>query len=427
MAKKQQQKLLIAKKPKKAKRQREKALTNEIGFIGKALRGLGGLGGSTLGSMLGHPAAGGQLGTSLGAALSKWMGTGDYSVQKNSVLRAASSIPSMHKNDQTVTIRHKEFLGALRGSVGFQVQREFTLNPGLTATFPWLSDIARSFQEYEIKGMVFHYIPTSGSAVSSTSSALGSVMIQTSYRSTEVAPASKIEMLNEYWSNEVVPFETMAHPIECDPKENPFSVHYVRSGAISSGEPLLYDVGKTFVATQGMQSEYTIGDLWVTYEIELKKPMVSSDVTKYNARFNATYINVTTSNFFGTLSVSSGSLPIQTGVRSFVIPVGYYGVFEVLVHIRSDGGLASASGVAFAGAPTLTNCVATNQVDGGSTYLTTTTVGGNTTDVKDLYYHMTIYKAEPHLSAAIDLPIATWVSGATSYLALTVTELGPLT
>lgn len=427
MAKKQQQKLIIAKKPKKAKRQREKALSNEIGFIGKALRGLGGLGGTTLGSMLGHPAAGGQLGTSLGAALSKWMGAGDYSVQKNSVLRAASSIPSMHKNDQTVTIRHKEFLGALKGSVGFQVQREFILNPGLTATFPWLSDIARSFQEYEIKGMVFHYIPTSGSAVSSTSSALGSVMIQTSYRSTETAPASKIEMLNEYWSNEVVPFETMAHPIECDPKENPFAVHYVRSGAISSGEPLLYDVGKTFVATQGMQSEYIIGDLWVTYEIELKKPMVSSEVTKYVGRFNSTYTGVSSNMFFTTPSIISGNLPITTGVKSFVIPVGYSGVFEILVHIRSNGGLSSTTGVTFAGSPTLTNCVAVDQVDGGSTSLTTTTVGGTTTDVKDLYYHLTIYKAETHLSASVDLPAATWTSGTTSYCALTITELGPLT
>ena len=59
-------------------------------------------------------------------------------------------------------------------------------------------------------------------------------------------------MINEYCSNEVVPMETMAHPVECDPKENPFNVQYVRTLAVAPGETqLMYDLGVTHVATSG--------------------------------------------------------------------------------------------------------------------------------------------------------------------------------
>jgi hypothetical protein len=184
----------------------------------------------------------------------------------------------MHKNAQSVRIMHKEFLGTIEGSPGFTVQKELTLNPGLVTTFPWLSKLSSSFLQYEIKGMMFHYVPTSGNFVSS-SPALGAVMIQTSYRSNEPAPTSKSEMLNEYWSSESVPSEPFHHAIECDPKENPFQVHYVRGGAPPAGDsPLLYDIGRTYVATEGMAGVSIVGDLWVTYDIELKKPVVASDV-----------------------------------------------------------------------------------------------------------------------------------------------------
>jgi len=47
---------------------------------------------------------------------------------------------------------------------------------------------------------------------------------------------------------------------------------------------LLYDLGVTYVATSGQQTNGAVlGDLWVTYEIELKKPMVYTNVTPFNS------------------------------------------------------------------------------------------------------------------------------------------------
>jgi hypothetical protein len=170
-------------------------------------------------------AAGGIIGSGIAGLVSQWTGNGDYQVSRNTIVaKASNSIPTMHKKDQNVTIRHREFICTLNGSSSFTVQRELPLNPGIEVTFPWLAPIASRFQQYEIKGMVYHYVPTSG-IYSPTSTAIGAVMIQTTYRSTDSAPTSKVELLNEYWASESIPSEPFIHPIECDPKENAFIVH----------------------------------------------------------------------------------------------------------------------------------------------------------------------------------------------------------
>jgi hypothetical protein len=306
------------------------------------------------------PVAGGRTGNSLGAAISKWLGSGDYSVGSNSVvkssMKAAGSIPAMHTDNQTVVIRHKEYLGEIRSAQSYTVQNSYPLNPGMAVTFPWLANIANSFQEYKIKGLVFHYIPSSGYMASTTSPALGTVMLQTSYRSTDSAPASKVELLNEFWSNEVVPSETMVHPIECDPKENPFNVQYVRSGAIPTTDTqLMYDLGVTHVAVSGCQvDDKVLGDLWITYEIELKKPLVSSNVTTLvDAAYLETTTGTSSSSFFG-VGTMRGTIPVVvsgTSNSTFTFPKGTVGTFAFR-------GTCDGTALVVAGfTPTYTNCV----------------------------------------------------------------------
>jgi hypothetical protein len=396
----------------------------EIGFIGKALRGLGALGGGTLGAMIGAPSAGSTAGSSLGAAVSKWLGAGDYIVSANSTMkRAANGIPVMHNSGQTVVVRHREFVTELSGSTAFTVQKSLTINPGLVATFPWLANIAGRFQEYEVKGMVWHYVPTSGT-FNGTTAALGSVMIQTTYRSTDSAPASKQELLNEYWSNEVVPFETMAHPIECDPKENPFSVHYVRNEAIVTGEPLMYDLGTTFVATSGMSPTAVVGDLWVTYEIELRKPVISSPVIQTLKYYATTFASPTTSSFFaGTQGAVVGSIPgITYGVRRINFPAGFSGSWKITCQIISAGGLTHATGLLWNGGITPTNAILV-VYDGVNTQVQTTITGTN-----PITNQLTISSAftvtDPSLTTtSLDFPAAVWTSGTTDVFSVVLSNI----
>ena len=107
---------------------------NEVTRLGAALRALGGLGGGAVGSLFGNPATGSTVGTSLGAALSRWLGSGDYRVSSNSA----------------VIVRHKEFVTEVRGYNTFTVRGSYDINPGRAETFPWLAGVASRFQEYKI-------------------------------------------------------------------------------------------------------------------------------------------------------------------------------------------------------------------------------------------------------------------------------------
>ena len=404
----------------KIKKQPKKQ-TKDVTLLGQALRSLGSIGGTALGGMLGAPSTGGAIGSSLGGAISKWLGAGDYTVAKNTIVqRAAANIPMMHNTGQSVVVRHREFIATINGSNAFTVQNTLSINPGVASTFPWLCNIASRFQEYEFKGLVFHYVPTSGT-FNGSSAALGSVMIQTSYRSTDTAPSSKVEMLNEYCSNETVPFDTMVHPIECDPKENPFSVHYIRTGAITSGEPLMYDIGTTFVCTQGMATTDVVGDLWVTYEVELKKPLISSPVIQNSAYYGRYFNNPSSTSFFsGTPGPQQGSLNVDASGKTISLPARG-GAFFICVEIFGNS-LSHASAVQWTGSLSSTN-ITSFPYDGTDTTNDTVCTGTNPT-INTLRWTLGVYLVDPTKPGAITFPNAQWTSGSTNRLGLTVFSTG---
>lgn len=388
------------------------------------MRGLGSLGGSAVGALVGQPQAGSSLGSSLGGAISKWIGAGDYTVSKNSVvMRASNNIPMMHNTNQSIIVRHREFVGTINGSTAFTVQKQLNINPGLSATFPWLSQVASRFQEYEVKGMVFHYVPTSGT-FNGTTAALGSVMIQTTYRATDTPPASKTDMLNEYCASEVVPFETMAHPIECDPKENPFAVHYIRTNAITSGEPLMYDIATTFVATQGMSTTDIVGDLWVTYEVELKKPLISSPVVTPVVYYATTFSGGTTSTFFsGTQGPTVGNLAVSFSAKTITFPRGLTGGQYVIdVEVYSAAGLTHATQVSW-GAPTLNNL--TKWAYDGTDQELTTTITGTTPSTNVLRVVGGYYTTDAYSQASITYPDFQATSGTVTRVSVVIHQFAP--
>lgn len=385
---------------------------SEVSLIGQALRAIGSAGGGVLGGMLGSSGAGAAAGNNLGAAVSRWIGAGDYSVGSNSIVkqtRASPHVPMMHSQNQAITVRHKEYLTQVTSSQAFKVAQTFTLNPGLEATFPWLSNIARNYQEYSIKGAVFHYVPTSGNAISGTNNALGSVMMQTTYRSTDSPPVSKVELLNEYWACESIPSESFCHPIECDPKENPFNIQYVRTGTVPAGDSkLIYDLGTTYIATSGQQADgVVLGDIWVTYEIELRKPILFSNATFANEEFSAVYGGtLTSSSIFTTLVGTVGSLPLTAAVNTVTIPKGQSGAYIILSRLVAD--VSPLVNAQWTGAPTTANCDARQLFYGQSRMETNNTTTTGTTANQ---YGVMVIKNDPNTVATVTLPSPTATSG----------------
>lgn len=411
----------LQKAQKKKKRQPpKKGGSNELTRLGAALRGLGSISGSALGGLVGMSDAGGSVGRGLGASLSRWLGSGDYTVNSNTVLSAGSNgnIPAMHKENQTIIVRHKEFLGEIKGKQAFTIQKTIALNPGVVESFPWLSGIAAKFQEYKLRGAVYHYVPTSGNAVSSTNAALGTVMMHTTYRADESAPSSKQELLNEYWANEGVPSQPFCHPIECDPKENPYNLHYVRSSDLPTGKDrLLYDMGTTYVAVSGMQADdIVVGDLWVTYEVELKKPVVTSDLADTARAYAASVADssgsITGSSLFSGTYIASpyGNIQdITLSGNTITIPAYYSGRFFVFINTEATTTFTVANPSSTA---TLSNCTLELMTVNGNGVLRSV-LGGTTPTLNRWFWEVTVRKTDTSAVATITIPNFT-LTGAAS-------------
>jgi len=181
-------------------------------------------------------------------------------------------------NDGSVVISHREFLGDVRTATtaGHFAVSAYTINPGNEKTFPWLSQIARNFQEYRLEGMAFHFRTMSADALNSTNTALGSVFMCTQYDPTLPTPNSKSQMENIEFAQSVKPSQSCMHFIECAKNQTPLTNLYVAPDPESIvGDPRFYDFAKFFIGTTGMQAaDVNIGELWITYQIRLFKPML---------------------------------------------------------------------------------------------------------------------------------------------------------
>lgn len=240
------------------------------GMAGAALGpvgiGLGGLGGLTTGYEAGHSVA-------------NIFGMGDYSVRGNSLmsLPMGNAIPSFGDLRHATVIRHREFIQDITaaGSTVF-TNVSFAINPGLVSTFPWLSQLAQCYDQYQFSGLVFEFVST----CSDNSSALpvGSIIMATDYDAADSAYTSKLTMENSQYCVSGKPSCNLTHPIECDPSYTNQPVKYLRGAAQSSGTDIRqYDVGNFQIATVGLSaSSGNIGELWVSYEVALIKPQLQA-------------------------------------------------------------------------------------------------------------------------------------------------------
>jgi len=233
---------------------------NQVTDLGRVLLN----GGNAVSSMFGFP---------------KVFGSGSYTM-KNSLWDANAQVPVMHSSNESVRFKHREYIGDVAMAGPAYTSRTYNVNPGLPQTFPYLSSIASCFQEYSFKGLVFEYKTTSATALASgTNTAMGSVMLAAQYRSDAAPFVGKQALLNEMWSVDTVPSQNVILPIECAPEESVMDKQYIRQGPVT-GDIKMFDLCSVTIATQGGQTGQTnvIGELWVSYDVELKKPELSAAI-----------------------------------------------------------------------------------------------------------------------------------------------------
>lgn len=254
---------------------------------------LGSLAGEYLGGMA-HNAIGGIT------------GLGDYSVEKN--VFAGNRLPQITNlsGNGGTTIRFQEYLGdVVTSSVPGQFNLDsFTINPANENTFPWLAQIASNYDQYEIEGLLFEFRSTSGDALTSANTALGSVMMATQYDTEDAVFQTKSEMLNYEFSTSAKPSNSSVHMIECDPKQTTVSLLFTAPVAEpSNGDPRFNDLGRFSIATTGFQgASVNAGELHCTYQVRLLKPKLFVTLGNFNGLYHATMADWDTPTTIGTLT-----------------------------------------------------------------------------------------------------------------------------
>lgn len=225
----------------------------------------------------------GDVGGFLGEGIGTLLGLGDYQVKKNSIVSEGNSPAYMHSKKGSVFVRHREYIGNVYSSSSgdFRVQN-FPIQPGLTASMPWLSLISRGFQEWQPHGIVFEFKSNTGMISSASTPAIGMVIMATDYDSYETNPfANKIDMENTQYTTNAKATESFYHPVECAYNKNVLDRLFLRDDVVPVGQPpQFYDLGTFAIASVGCPTaNQNLGELWVTYDIELMKPTMKKHDT----------------------------------------------------------------------------------------------------------------------------------------------------
>lgn len=341
--------------------------TSRLRAGSKVLGGLAGAAygatkGAAIGTALGGPVgtavggfAGGVTGFAtgtyggdvLGSGVSQMIsGRGDYVIgptkPKYNVLTNAADVPQFKTKGRTNVVTHREYIQdiftgpTLTGTYTDFHTTDFTINPGLQHTFPWLYAVAKNYEEYIVHGMVFEFKSTSADALNSTNTNLGAVIMATQYNVNSLPFLTKQQMENYEFSMSAKPSQSQLHAIECSPKETPIEILYVRTGDLSLPYPQgstiedgrFYDLARFTIGTAGMQAaNVLIGELWVTYHIELLKPKIPRGISSLSAHIQTS--GATGTNPWGTQIIGQkGNLNAQLfgsrGLRWDCVPGGKY-------------------------------------------------------------------------------------------------------
>ena len=297
-----------------------------------------------------YDSAGSLLGKGLaiaGRTAAKIFGLGDYEVKKNVLMSGnLPEVYNMPKGGGTI-IRYQEYLGDIITSStpgDFKIDA-YNIQPGLPASFPWLSQIAANYEQYSLEGIVYQFKSTSANALNSVNTALGSVMLATNYDVSDPPFVSKSEMLNYEYSSSCKPSESVLHMIECDPKQSVLTELYTRTGELPSGKDLkFYDLGKFQIATVGFQgTSVNIGELHVTYQVRLLKPKLFStlgeDIANYQTGCtdytnalplgSGTYVPNASNNMDLVVTGTSMRFPLSNVPETFLVYLAWQGATPV--------------------------------------------------------------------------------------------------
>lgn len=329
----------------------------------------------------------------------KFFGMGDYELKSNSLIATggatSSEVQIVPQGNRAVRIIYREYLGDIRsgatlsgGSTTFDVS-SYNINPGLVSLCPWFAPIAQQYEQWTPNGVVFEF--KSLCSEYSANQALGAVMMATEYDVLDTAYANKTEMLNSAYSNEAKPSQRIVHGVECDPRDNPQSIFYVRAGNLpSGGDQRDYDLATFYVATQGCPTASLIlGSLYIHYDITLRKEQLFNGLSAKGLLYDIIYGISGVANATPIPTIASN---LRTNGATEIMTIGGLGTTVTMPAWLNAGRwrleykyvTAAAANCTLPAVTFTTNCAAASEFTltsgAATTQIVATRAEGNTTD-----------------------------------------------
>jgi hypothetical protein len=211
-----------------------------------------------------------------GSVHGNWYGSGAYT-SANQLVNPSGPSKDMHiTGDETndIVLTHKEYLCDVIPTTGaFQTIYSSVQNPGLSASFPWLSQMAQYFEEYEFIQLLYTF---ESMVTEGNTNASGTLLMCTQYNPTSAIFNNKQQMEMYEHANSFKVTSHAVHGVECDPSKRAGSAaEYVRTGPVPSGQdPKTFDLGIFQCAVTGAYPNLMLGELWVTYTVKLSKAKI---------------------------------------------------------------------------------------------------------------------------------------------------------
>lgn len=273
--------------------------------------------GTAAGIKLGAPQIGAQIGGALGrsamARMSRIIGRGDYELgptpANNSLIHGSMPANASFGNGSgKYNLKRREFVKNIVASGQDWTIDSVVVQPGLTEPFPLLSRIAACFTKYRIKGLVYEYV----SQVSpyASVSAMGTVVMTFNPNQGDATYTNKTAMENSNDAMSFRPDKNACYGVECARHMSPLEQYFIRTGPTPDTATVAEDFGRFYIAQSGLPTAVyptgtTLGELWVTYDIEL-------DDVKYPL-LDAGFYNTLSSNALVASPLGSTQLATNAG------------------------------------------------------------------------------------------------------------------
>lgn len=168
------------------------------------------------------------------------------------------------------TVTHREYLfDVARTADTFSIDT-VVVNPGISNSFPWLSQIASRYESYTFERLDYVYQPM----VPTTQP--GSIMMAIDFDAADAAPSSKQVLMAYAGANRGAPWQPFKISASNIDRKKMVSERYVRSGQLPANTDVkTYDLGNLFVATVGTGAPtVTLGEIYVEYTVRFRTPQI---------------------------------------------------------------------------------------------------------------------------------------------------------